>query len=270
MVVGRRQPRRRRLFLDTPTFVLGAANPGGAAAAVLALCERGTFQAVTARPLLWEARRLLRAAGPTALARFYWLAAAVSPELTPMGGRRRGALAAARRAHCGHFITLRPGARAGPGAPSSGPQVASPRDFLDGVLAEREATRRTAGPRVTVPPVQIGAVVRSTPAPVPVEDSPVAAPPIVVPEGPVGKAAALAQRAQGLDERLQGLYRERRLYQRSGFNALLLDDQIVPLERERLELVGMLRSLGVEMAAAPAPAGWRHRLTTLLRRLLGR
>ncbi len=91
-----------------------------------------------------------------------------------------------------------------------------------------------------------------------------------MPEAPPGEAEVLAEQVRRLDRRLQGLQRERRLYQRSGFNILLLDDQIVPLERERLELVEMLRSLGVEMAEAPAPAGWRLLLGPVVRRLLGR
>ncbi len=273
-MVERRHPRRRRLFLDAPTFVLGVANPDGAAAAVLALCERGAFQAVTARPVLWEVRHALRAAGSVARARFYRLAAALALELAPMGSRRRGALAAARRARCGHFITLRPDPRGGTGARSGGPLVASPRDFLDSLLAEREVRRRAvvvsaAPPMPVVPPLQPVAPVPPA-APAAAATGDVRLPDVAVLEAPAGEAEVLAEQVRRLDRRLQGLRRERRLYQRSGFNVVLLDDQIVPLERERLELVELLRSLGVEMPERPVARGWWHRLGGLLRRPFGR
>lgn len=273
-MVERKQPRRRRLFLDAPTFVLGVANPNGAAAAVLALCERGAFQAVTARPILWEVRHALQSAGKVALGRFYRVAASLALELAPMGSRRRGALAAARRARCGHFITLRPDPRGGNGDRSGSPLVSSPRDFLDSLLAEREVRRRATALPAAQPPRQLPP---TAPSVQPVAQTPpaaVAAPQarvdVSAPEAPAGAAVVLAEQVRGLDARLQGLRRERRLYQRSGFNVLLLDDQIVPLERERLELVELLRDLGVEMAERPAAQGWRQRLGASLRRAFGR
>ncbi|MBI4759006.1 MAG: PIN domain-containing protein [Chloroflexi bacterium] len=61
-----------KLFLDASVFVAAAGSPSGGSLAVLDLCRRGHFEAVTTRLILLEAEKNIREKLPReALLRFY-------------------------------------------------------------------------------------------------------------------------------------------------------------------------------------------------------